>query len=201
MTTNGRLGRNFLKGPDGDRVNATLVGAGYDDRVVFKWPRRWLSQMMPAILKAIWPPRPRRSHSPPDIRLLHGRFMKIDQMSPSAACPRGGSRHELNQPRRIYGPTIKLGQAQWWKSDVRVPAFWRKSTTERVVTGFRVSESIHSGGEIIYWALYWAERAQSSSSTEENDANRPQHDAQVEHKGIVFDVIQIELELLHRILD
>jgi hypothetical protein len=53
MKTDGRLGRNFLKDPDGDRAYATLVGAGYNYRLVLKWLGRWLARMMAVILKAI----------------------------------------------------------------------------------------------------------------------------------------------------
>jgi IS5 family transposase len=39
MKTDGRLDRNFLKGREGDRINAILVGAGYNYRLVLKWLR------------------------------------------------------------------------------------------------------------------------------------------------------------------
>ena len=39
LKSDGRLGRNFLKGRDGDKINAILAGAGYNYRLVlaFKW--------------------------------------------------------------------------------------------------------------------------------------------------------------------
>ncbi len=56
LKTDGRLGRNFLKGRDGDRINAILVGAGYNYRLVLKWLRRLFARIMAAILKAMRPP-------------------------------------------------------------------------------------------------------------------------------------------------
>jgi IS5 family transposase len=53
MKTDGRLDRNFLKGRDGDRINAILVGAGYNYRLVLKWLRILLARIMAAILKAM----------------------------------------------------------------------------------------------------------------------------------------------------
>jgi IS5 family transposase len=56
MKTDGRLGRNFLKGSDGDRINAILVGAGYNYRLVLKWLRLLIARIMAAILNAMRPP-------------------------------------------------------------------------------------------------------------------------------------------------
>ena len=53
MKTDGRLDRNFLKGRDGDRINAILVGAGYNYRLVLKWLRLLFARIMGAILQAI----------------------------------------------------------------------------------------------------------------------------------------------------
>ncbi len=50
MKTDGRLDRNFLKGRDGDRINAILVGAGYNYRLVLKWLRLWCARIVAAIL-------------------------------------------------------------------------------------------------------------------------------------------------------
>ena len=69
MKTDGRLGRfvgltrrhwrhgssSLLKGRDGDRINAILVGAGYNYRLVLKWLRLLLARIMAVILKAIQP--------------------------------------------------------------------------------------------------------------------------------------------------
>ena len=41
-----RMGRNYLKGRDGDRINAVLAAAGYN----FSLLRRWFEQ----ILRALW---------------------------------------------------------------------------------------------------------------------------------------------------
>jgi len=39
MKSDGLLGRNFLKGIQGDRINAILCGAGYNFRLLLKWLR------------------------------------------------------------------------------------------------------------------------------------------------------------------
>ena len=39
VKSDGRLDRNFLKGKDGDRINAILVAAGHNFRLVLKWLR------------------------------------------------------------------------------------------------------------------------------------------------------------------
>ncbi len=56
LKNDGRLGRNFLKGRDGDRINAILAGAGYNYRLVLKWLRRLFARIMAAIFNAV--PRP-----------------------------------------------------------------------------------------------------------------------------------------------
>jgi IS5 family transposase len=53
MKTDGRLDRNFLNGRDGDKINAILVGAGYNYRLVLKWLRLLFARIMGAILQAI----------------------------------------------------------------------------------------------------------------------------------------------------
>jgi len=32
-----RIGRNYLKGPDGDRINAVLAAAGYNFSLLLRW--------------------------------------------------------------------------------------------------------------------------------------------------------------------
>jgi IS5 family transposase len=32
-----RMGRNYLKGPDGDRINAVLAAAGYNFSLLLRW--------------------------------------------------------------------------------------------------------------------------------------------------------------------
>ena len=51
MKTDGRLDRNFLKGRDGDQINAILAGAGYNYRLVLKWLRR----LFVLITRALFP--------------------------------------------------------------------------------------------------------------------------------------------------
>ena len=56
MKTDGRLGRNFLHGRDGDRINAILIGASYNDCLALKWLRLSLVRIIAAIFKAMRPP-------------------------------------------------------------------------------------------------------------------------------------------------
>ena len=55
LKTDGRLGRNFLKGRDGDKINAFLAGAGYNYRLDFRWLRLLFARIMAAIFKAMRP--------------------------------------------------------------------------------------------------------------------------------------------------
>ena len=61
LKCDGRLGRNFLKGRDGDRINVLLAGAGYNYRLVLKWLRllcAWimvrLGRPLPSLLPLQW---------------------------------------------------------------------------------------------------------------------------------------------------
>jgi len=58
LKCDGRLGRNYLKGRDGDKTNAILAGAGYNYRLVLKWLRLLLARIMAAILGACRLPVP-----------------------------------------------------------------------------------------------------------------------------------------------
>src|SRR5437660_346091 len=46
-----RLGRNYLKGRDGDRSNAVLAAAGYN----FSLLVRWLARLLRALIRALLP--------------------------------------------------------------------------------------------------------------------------------------------------
>ncbi len=52
----GHLGRNYLKGSDGDQINAVLSAVGYNLRLILKWLRKLLRQIIAAIWTAITPP-------------------------------------------------------------------------------------------------------------------------------------------------
>jgi len=52
MKSDGRLDRNFLKGRDGDKINAILVGAGYNYCLVLKWLRLLFALIMRALFPA-----------------------------------------------------------------------------------------------------------------------------------------------------
>ncbi len=58
LKCDGRLGRNYLKGRDGDKINAILAGAGYNYRLVLKWLRLLFARIMRAILAAFRLPAP-----------------------------------------------------------------------------------------------------------------------------------------------
>ena len=46
-----RMGRNYLKGRDGDRANAVLAAAGYNFALLL----RWLGRLLRALLQALFP--------------------------------------------------------------------------------------------------------------------------------------------------
>ena len=52
LKTDGRLGRNFLKGRDGDKINAILAGAGYNYRLVLRWFRLLFARILAKIFNA-----------------------------------------------------------------------------------------------------------------------------------------------------
>ena len=41
-----RMGRNYLKGPEGDRINAVLAAAGYNFALLL----RWLAELLHAFI-------------------------------------------------------------------------------------------------------------------------------------------------------
>ena len=53
--TDGHLDRNFLKGRDGDQINAVMSAVGYNLRLILKWLRKLLGQIIAAIWAAISP--------------------------------------------------------------------------------------------------------------------------------------------------
>lgn len=53
--TDGHLGRNFLKGRDGDNANAVLTAIGYNFRLILKWLRLLLRIILQAVLKMLVP--------------------------------------------------------------------------------------------------------------------------------------------------
>jgi len=53
--TDGHLGRNFLKGRLGDRINAVMSAVGYNLRLILKWLRKLLRKIIAAIWAAITP--------------------------------------------------------------------------------------------------------------------------------------------------
>ena len=53
--TDGHMGRNFLKGRAGDQINAVMSAVGYNLRLILKWLRILLRQIIAAIWAAITP--------------------------------------------------------------------------------------------------------------------------------------------------
>jgi IS5 family transposase len=47
-----RMGRNYLKGRDGDRINAVLAAAGYNFSLLLRWLKRLLCALIRALLAA-----------------------------------------------------------------------------------------------------------------------------------------------------
>ena len=68
-----RMGRNYLKGRDGDRINAVLAAAGYN----FSLLLRWLAGLLRALILALFAARFTASNglkiTAPSI--LHGRLL------------------------------------------------------------------------------------------------------------------------------
>ena len=66
-----RMGRNYLKGRDGDRINAVLAAAGYNFSLLLRWLERLLRALIQALLAAqarFKTPKERSS------AVLHGRL-------------------------------------------------------------------------------------------------------------------------------
>ncbi len=54
--TDGHLARNFLKGHLGDQINAVMSAVGYNLRLLLKWLRKRLREIIAAIWTTITPP-------------------------------------------------------------------------------------------------------------------------------------------------
>jgi IS5 family transposase len=52
-----RMGRNHLKGRDGDRINAVLAAAGYNFSLLRRWFQRLLRAVLVVLARAIGAPR------------------------------------------------------------------------------------------------------------------------------------------------
>ena len=53
-----RMGRNYLKGRDGDRINAVLAGTGYNFALLLRWLAGLLRALLQALAAAIPRARP-----------------------------------------------------------------------------------------------------------------------------------------------
>ena len=52
-----RMGRNYLKGRDGDRINAVLAAAGYNFSLLRRWFSRLLRALLLILVRAVMAPR------------------------------------------------------------------------------------------------------------------------------------------------
>jgi IS5 family transposase len=52
MKAEHRMGRNYLKGRGGDRINAVLAAAGYNFSLLLRWVERLLRALIRALLAA-----------------------------------------------------------------------------------------------------------------------------------------------------
>ena len=66
-----RMGRNYLKGRYGDRINAVLAAAGYSCGLLLHWFERLLRALIGALLTAGGAPKPPKDCSS---TVLHGRL-------------------------------------------------------------------------------------------------------------------------------
>ena len=49
-----RMGRNYLKGRNGDRINAVLAAAGYNFSLLLRWLERFLRALIRALVATPW---------------------------------------------------------------------------------------------------------------------------------------------------
>ena len=66
-----RMGRNYLKGRDGDRTNAVLAAAGYNFSLLLRWLEPLLRALMRMLLAIQHQPKTPNERSP---SVLHGRL-------------------------------------------------------------------------------------------------------------------------------
>ena len=66
------MGRNYLKGRDGDRINAVLAAAGYNFTLLLRWLARLLRALFQALFTAVADAQP-ALNPPHDV--LHNRLI------------------------------------------------------------------------------------------------------------------------------
>jgi len=54
MKAEHRMGRNHLRGHDGDRINVVLAAASYNFGLLLRWLERLLRALITALLAAPW---------------------------------------------------------------------------------------------------------------------------------------------------
>ena len=75
MKAEHRMGRNYLKGRDGDRINAVLAAAGYNFSLLLRWLERLLRVLMRMLFATQHQPKPPNERS---LSVLHGRPFRRD---------------------------------------------------------------------------------------------------------------------------
>src|SRR5438067_13062850 len=68
-----RMGRNYLKGRDGDRINAVLAAAGYNFGLLLRWLGGLLRALLQALFTALSDPQPAKTGR---TLLLHVRLIE-----------------------------------------------------------------------------------------------------------------------------
>ncbi len=81
-----RMGRNYLKGRDGDRINAVLAAAGYNFSLLLRWFRCLLRSLLLILVRAVLAPASLKTALG---NILHGRLSG----APNAASRRPSRHH------------------------------------------------------------------------------------------------------------
>jgi hypothetical protein len=97
-----RMGRNYLKGRDGDRINAILAAAGYNFSLLRRWFERLLRALLLLLSRAILTP------SLAEIR-VRKYSSRTTRQSPSTAADRSGRRPSC-RPRGSRHPSFRCGR-------------------------------------------------------------------------------------------
>jgi hypothetical protein len=80
MKAEHRMGRNYPKGRDGDRINAVLAAAGYNFSLLLRWLERLLRALMRMLVAAPAQPKTPKERAS---SVLHGRLISPATMSAS----------------------------------------------------------------------------------------------------------------------
>jgi hypothetical protein len=150
-----RMGRNYLKGRNGDRINAVLAAAGYNFNILLRWLARLLRGLVRLLLGA---PLVRIALITSLVPLLHGRLGAANDTDrkpafqtawpkPSSKSSSGIMRESTTGPtppacsNLISGSSITTPcfRARRWATARRASSGsrWREKTTETAVGAVR----------------------------------------------------------------